>query len=60
MKIEGTVALVTGGASGIGKATCRKLLQKGAKVGESYFSKQNRVTKNHWTTEDNWDQLSIK
>lgn len=32
MKIEGTVALVTGGASGIGKATCRKLLQKGAKV----------------------------
>ena len=32
MKIEGGVALVTGGASGIGKAVCEKLLQGGAKV----------------------------
>ncbi|KAL9975504.1 hypothetical protein ACROYT_G012669 [Oculina patagonica] len=32
MKIEGAVALVTGGASGIGKAICEKLLQQGAKI----------------------------
>lgn len=32
MKIEGAVALITGGASGIGKAICEKLLQDGAKV----------------------------
>lgn len=32
MKIEGAVAIVTGGASGIGKAICEKLLQSGAKI----------------------------
>lgn len=32
MKIEGAVAIVTGGASGIGKAICEKLLQGGAKI----------------------------
>lgn len=32
MKIVGAVALVTGGASGIGKAVCEKLLKGGAKV----------------------------
>lgn len=32
MKIEGAVALVTGGASGIGKAVCEKLLNGRAKV----------------------------
>ena len=32
MRIEGSVALVTGGASGIGKSICEHLLQKGAKV----------------------------
>jgi len=32
MIIEGSVALVTGAASGIGKAVCEKLLDNGAKV----------------------------
>ena len=32
MKIENTIALVTGGNSGIGKATAKLLLQKGAQV----------------------------
>ena len=33
MKIAGTVALVTGGSRGIGKACVDKLLSLGAKVG---------------------------
>ena len=32
MKIEGTVAIVSGGASGLGEATCRMFIEKGAKV----------------------------
>jgi len=32
MKIEGSVALVTGGASGLGLATAELLASKGAKV----------------------------
>ncbi|XP_073233538.1 15-hydroxyprostaglandin dehydrogenase [NAD(+)]-like [Porites lutea] len=41
MKIEGAVALVTGGASGIGKAVCEKLLNGRAKV---YFLDKNKAT----------------
>lgn len=41
MKIVGAVALVTGGASGIGRAVCEKLLKGGAKV---YFLDINRTT----------------
>ena len=32
MKISGCVALVTGGASGIGRGRCEVLLQRNAKV----------------------------
>lgn len=32
MRLEGEVAIVTGGASGIGAATCRRLAAEGAKV----------------------------
>jgi NAD(P)-dependent dehydrogenase (short-subunit alcohol dehydrogenase family) len=36
MKIEGKVAIVVGGANGIGRASCAELLGRGAKV--SYFT----------------------
>src|SRR5205809_5378817 len=32
MRLEGKIALVTGGASGIGAATCRRLAAEGARV----------------------------
>ena len=45
MKIEGTVALVTGGASGIGKAVCKILLQRGAKVCEPFQDCESNASK---------------
>ena len=38
MKIEGCVAVVSGGAQGIGKAISKALLQNKAKVTEEHFS----------------------
>ena len=32
MKIQGSVAIVTGGAQGIGEQICRALLKRGGKV----------------------------
>ena len=32
MKIQGSVAVVTGGAQGIGEQICRALLERGGKV----------------------------
>ncbi len=37
MKLEGAVAVVTGGARGIGKAITKSLLQNKAKVEYAYF-----------------------
>ena len=37
------MAIVTGGASGIGKAICEKLLQGGAKVSKPFFREANTI-----------------
>ena len=44
MKIEGAVALVTGGANGIGKAIGFALLSKQAKVHGGYITMRERTT----------------
>jgi NAD(P)-dependent dehydrogenase (short-subunit alcohol dehydrogenase family) len=38
MRLEGTVAIVTGGASGLGEATVRTLLAGGARAARSLIN----------------------
>ena len=53
MKIEGAVALVTGGASGIGKAVCEKLLNGRAKVSYviRFFQGRNLACNHEFSSE---------
>jgi 3-hydroxyacyl-CoA dehydrogenase/3-hydroxy-2-methylbutyryl-CoA dehydrogenase len=41
MKLDGAVAVVSGGASGLGEATCRMFVEKGGKVGILDLSEEN-------------------
>ena len=45
MKIQGSVAIVTGGAQGIGEQICRALLKRGGKV--SYYIYMLSATISH-------------
>ena len=45
MKISGCVALVTGGASGIGRGLCEVLLQRNAKVFIATLDSSERMRK---------------
>lgn len=47
MKISGCVALVTGGASGIGRGICELLLQHDAKVNVIVFTVSHTRTHTH-------------
>ena len=48
MKISDCVALVTGGASGIGRGLCEFLLQHNAKVCISLDSRERMKSSNFW------------
>ena len=37
MKLEGKIAIVTGGSRGLGFATCKKLASEGAKIILTYI-----------------------
>jgi len=45
MLFQGRTALVTGGSSGIGAATCRMLVQEGAAVAINYFKSEEAAQK---------------
>ena len=47
MKISGCVALVTGGASGIGRGRCEVLLQRNAKVFISTLDSRQRIMREY-------------
>lgn len=43
MKIQGSVAIVTGGAQGIGEKICTALLERGCKVSDMAHSKTGKL-----------------
>ena len=44
MKIQGSVAVVTGGAQGIGEKICTALLDRGCKVSDMSLTKTSKLS----------------
>ena len=44
MKIQGSVAIVTGGAQGIGEKICTALLDRGCKVSDMSLTKTSKLS----------------